>query len=82
MRFQVGRVDRDGLLLGALGGQTFHDPSKDPHVAPTLPAVIERLRRSIFPGRVAPAQAIAIDEDYAAQDTPVVDAWLAMALGE
>ncbi len=65
-----------------LGGQPLHHPGKDPHVAPTLPVVVERLGRSLIPGRIAPAQAVATDENYAAQVTPVVDAWLAMALGE
>ena len=33
-------------------------------------------------GSIAPAQTIAVDEDYAAQNAPVIDARLAMALGE
>ena len=46
------------------------------------PAVVERLRRAIFPWRVTPPQPIAIDEDYAAQHAPVIDSRLAMALRE
>jgi len=38
--------------------------------------------RAILPGRVAPSQAIAIDEDYPGQNTPVIDAGLAMGLWE
>ena len=42
--------------------------------------VVEGLRRPILLGCIAPAQAIAIDEYYAAQYTPVIDARLALAL--
>ena len=35
---------------------------------PTFPAVVERLGRAVFRRRVAPAQAIAIDEYYATQN--------------
>lgn len=52
------------------------------HSPPALPAVIEGLGRTILPGRVAPPQAIAIDKYYAAQNAPVVDVGLAMALGK
>ena len=82
MRFQVGRVDHDDLLLTVVGGQPLHHPSEHPYVAPSLLAVIKRLRRAILPWGVAPAQAIAIDENDAAQNTPVVDTRLAMALRE
>jgi hypothetical protein len=36
----------------------------------------------MFSRRIAPAQAIATDEDYAAQNPPIIDARLAMALGK
>jgi hypothetical protein len=59
----------------------FHHKVCDPnHVPPPLPSVVERLRRAILPRRIAPPQAIAIDEDYAAQNPPIIDARLAMAL--
>jgi hypothetical protein len=80
MRLQVGRVDHDGLLLGTFGGQSFHHPGEDPHVTPPLPSVVEGLRRAIFTRRIAPPQAIAIDEDYTAQDPPIIDARLTVAL--
>ncbi len=80
MRLKIGRVDHDGLLLGALGGQALHHPGKDTHVTPPLPSVVERLRWAILTRRIAPPQAIAIDEDYAAQDPPIIDTRLAMAL--
>ena len=80
VRFQIGRINHDSLLLGAFGGQDLHYPGKDPHVALPLPSVVERLRRPILLGRITPPQAIAIDEDYATQDAPVIDPRLAMAL--
>lgn len=45
------------------------------------PAVVVRLGRAVFLGGIAPRQAIAIDEDYATQNTPAIDARLAMAHG-
>ena len=82
MRLQVGRIDHEGLLLGALGGQSLHHPREDPHVTPPLPTVVERLRRPILTRGIAPTQAIAIDEDYAAQHAPIIYTRLAMALRE
>lgn len=66
MRFQEGRVDHDGLLLGAFRGQPLHHPGENPHVTPPLPSVVKRLRRAILTRRIAPPQPIAIDEDYPA----------------
>jgi hypothetical protein len=60
----------------------LHHPGEDSLVAPSLPSVVKGFRRAILPGGVAPPQAVAIDEDYAAQDTPVIDPRLAMALGK
>lgn len=82
MCFQIGRVDHDRLVFGALGGQAHHNPGEDPVLAPAFPAVVERLGGPVFPRRVAPSQTIAVDEDYAAQNTPVIDAGPAMALGK
>ncbi len=80
MRLQIGRVNHNGLLVTALGGQPLHHPGKDPHVTPPLPSVVERLWRTVFFGRIAPPQAIAIDEYYTTQDPPIIDARLPMAL--
>ena len=80
MRFKIRRVDHDRLFLWPFGGQTLHDPSKDAHVAPPLPAIVEGIRRAILPRRISPPQAVAIDEDYAAQDPPVIDTRLTVAL--
>lgn len=49
------------------------------HARPAL-ALGEPLARAIFPGRIAPLQPIALDEYYLAQNTPVIDPWLAVAV--
>ena len=43
---------------------------------------MERLRRAILTRRVGPPQAIAIDEDYAAQNSPIIDPRPAVARGK
>jgi hypothetical protein len=80
MRLEVGRVDHDRLLLGTFRGQSLHHPGEDPHVAPSLPSVVKGLGRAILPWRIAPTQPVAIDKDYAAKHTSVIDPRLAMAL--
>jgi NAD(P)-dependent dehydrogenase (short-subunit alcohol dehydrogenase family) len=79
---EIGRVDHDGLLFGFLGGQTHQDLGEHALLAPALPAVVQGLVRTVLPGRITPSQAIAIDENNAAQHAPVVDAGLAMRLRE
>ena len=73
VRLRVSRVDHDGLLLGAFRRQPRHHPGEDPHVTSPLPSVAERLRRAILTRRIAPPQAIAIDEDHPAQNTPIIN---------
>jgi hypothetical protein len=51
-----------------------------PILLPALPALVQRLVRTIRNRRITPAQAIAIDEDNTAQDTPVIDVRLTSAL--
>jgi hypothetical protein len=60
--FEIGRVDHNRLRNGRLRGQSFHHPGEDGHVAPTLPMVVEGLRRAVFFLRVGPPQAITFDE--------------------
>ena len=79
---QVDCVDHHRLRNGCLGGQPVHHRGTGPFVAQPPPAIVKCLGRAILPGRLAPAQAIAIDEDYAAQYPPVIDPRLAVALGE
>ena len=80
--FEVGRIDHHGLFLAAFRGQTHHHPGEDALVALPLPADVERLVWARGRRGIAPTQPIAIDEDNPAQDTPVIDAWLAMGLRE
>ena len=80
MRLQIGSVNHDGLLLAALGGQSLHHHRGYTHVTPPLPTVGERLWRTITKWHITPAQAIAIDEYYSAQDRPVIHTRPAMAL--
>lgn len=44
--------------------------------------VIQRFRRAISLRRIAPPEPVAIDENDAAQHTPIIDTLAAMALGE
>jgi hypothetical protein len=82
VRLQGSRVDHHRLRHSGLGSQTIHHSGEDAFVAPPLPAVVEGLRRAIFLRRSAPPQAIAIDEDYPAQNPPINNERLAMALGK
>jgi len=75
------RTDEAMPCLG-LAMEALRVPAVAPIVAPPLSAVVERPGRAIFLRRVAPPQAVAIDEDYAAQHPPVIDARLAVALGK
>jgi hypothetical protein len=79
VRLEMSRVDHDGLLLGAFGGQALHHTGKDTYVSPRLPSVVERLRWAIIPIRLTPPQTIAIEQDYAAQTPPIIDERLAKA---
>jgi hypothetical protein len=81
-------------VLGTLGGQSHHDPGEDAPFAaalepmarsrspPALPAVVKGFRRAVFLRRVTPAQPVAIDENYAAEDTAIIDAGLARSSGK
>lgn len=73
MGFQISCINHHGRLLTVLSGQPRHDPREDTPVAPPLPTVLERLVRAILSWGVTPPQTVAIDEDNAAQDPPVVD---------
>lgn len=82
MCLEIRRVDHDRFVLRAIGGQAHHNPSEDAVVAPALPSVVKGLGRAVFLRRVAPAQPIVIEKDYAAEDKTIIDAGLAMAFGE
>jgi hypothetical protein len=76
------RGDHHRLRHSGLGSQIIHHSGEDAFVAPPLPAVVEGLRRVIFLRRSAPPQAIAIVEEYPAQNPPINNARLAMAFGK
>jgi hypothetical protein len=80
MCFEVGGINRDGLVLGSLLSQPHHDPSKHAHVTPTLPAIIQRLWRAVLGRCVTPPLPIVVYEDNAAQNPPVINARPASAL--
>jgi hypothetical protein len=76
----VGRNDHQYLGILGLRSQFGDDCGKHPHPAPPLPSFIERLRRTIGGRRVFPHRAIALYEDYSAQNPPVIDPGLATRL--
>jgi hypothetical protein len=78
MRLHACRVDHDDLLLGSLGGQPLHHPGKDHNVAPLLTTVVEGLGRTVLTGRMSLYQPVAVDKDYAAQRSSVIEARLAL----
>ena len=83
MGLEIGRVDHDGLALCSLRhSQAFHHLEKDALVTPTFPAVIKRLGGAIFLWRIAPPEAVAVDENDAAQNASIINALATMALGE
>ena len=83
MGLEIGRIDHDGLVLcGFRHGQTFHHLDKYALVAPAFPAVIKRLGGTVFLRRIAPPETVAVDEDDAAQNTSIINARTAMALGK
>jgi hypothetical protein len=82
VRFQIGCVDHDGLVIGAFSGEARHDPGEDALFTPAFQAVVECLGRTILLRRIAPPQTIAIDEYYATQNPSIINPGLAMALGE
>src|SRR3546814_7577100 len=69
VRFKIGRVDHDRLALGSLRcRQAFHHADEDAFVAPPLPAIVERLRRAVFPRRISPPQPIAVGSEEHTSD--------------
>ena len=82
MCFEVGRVNRDRLIVAGFGSQRHHDPREHPHVAPSLPAVVEGLVNTIFFRCITPPQAVAIYEYNSDQHAAIIDARHTMALGE
>ena len=80
MRLEIGGVNHHCLPVGGFGSKSLHHPGENTDVAPALPSVVEGLRWTTLWRRIGPTQAITIDEDYPAQDPPIIDPWAAMAL--
>lgn len=79
VRQWVSRISRNCLVIWDLRSQPSHNTSKSTHIAQALPAIIQRLWRTISSRRITPAQAIAVIEDSITQITFVVDRWLTSA---
>lgn len=79
---KVCRIDYDRLRKDRFRGKALHQPGKGAFFSQTPPTIAEGLRRAILPGCIAPPQPIATDEGYASRDAPIIDATLAMTLGE
>jgi hypothetical protein len=79
---QVSRVNHDCLRRNARGRQSLHDVEEGTHFASSLPSVVERLVWTMRLRCIAPAQSVAVDENYAAQRRPIINPWLVMALGK
>ncbi|OAG71659.1 hypothetical protein A0J51_03154 [Gluconobacter japonicus] len=82
MRLEIRRINHNRLRLGFRSRQAIHHPHENAHVAPTLPAIVERFVRTVFPGRITPAHTIAVHKNDAAQHTAVINARFAVALGK
>ena len=80
MCLQVCRVDHYGRLLTVFRSETGHHPGKDALLAPAPPTALQRLVRPIGSGCITPAQAIADNENNPAENTSVINAWLAVGL--
>ena len=80
VRLEIGRVDHHRRRDSGLGGQPSHHPGEDRLFRSTASTGVEEFLRAILPWRIAPPQTIAVDKDYPAQNTPVIDARIAMAL--
>jgi hypothetical protein len=79
VRLEIGHVDYHRLRNGS---RTIDHRGEDTFVDPPLSMIVEGLRQAGFFRRIEPPQPIAIDEDYAAQNTPVIHARLTVALGK
>ena len=65
MRFEMRGVDHDPSRLAALARQLGEDLVEHAQAAPADKPVVDRLVRTIFPGRVAPAKSFLITNTMA-----------------
>jgi hypothetical protein len=80
MCFEVGGINRDGLVVGSLLSQPHHDPSEHTHITPTLPAIIQRLWTAVLGRCITPPLPITINEDNATQNAAIIHTRSAPAL--
>ena len=64
------------------GGQSCHHGEENTSFPPPLPSVLERPVWTILPRRIAPAQPVAVHESDAGQRQPIINPWLAVAVGD
>ncbi len=67
MGLQMRRIYHQRISPAASIGQFQKHPGEDALLAPSLPPAVEGLVRPVLGRRIAPTQAIAVDEYYAAQ---------------
>lgn len=78
-----GATDRaTHIPLFLPGGRAVHRPNEEAHGSLSFPAVVKRLTQTVFPRRVAPAQAVSVDEDDPAQHAAIIHARPLAALRE
>ncbi len=82
MSLQMGRIDHQRVRAAAFFRQPKKHLCEDAFFAPPLPATVKLIVGPVFLRRIAPSQAIAINEDNAAQNPAVVNPWLAVGLGK
>jgi hypothetical protein len=62
MCFQMGSIDHQLFRLAASGYEFGQDSTEDTEPTPADEAIVNRLVRTVFLGRVAPPQSVANDE--------------------
>lgn len=67
---EVCRVDHHGFLFAVVQRQTHQQLSENGFITPLLPALVQRLVQPVFPRRITPSQAIAINEYSSIQNAP------------
>ena len=68
----MGGIDHHRAQVASFVGQCHQHPREHPHPVPADPAIVEGLGRTVGRGGVAPAQAVAVDEDDATENAPVI----------
>ncbi len=69
-----GSAVADGMQIGVHATLSSPPLGKDALIAPALPTIAECLEQPVFLRRIPPPQPIAMDEDNATQDPPIIDA--------